>query len=381
MGNEEDWKKLQQWREQKEAEQQIDLERRRRPSKGLKETEEKPDNMMRAAKAVHNLEDVRDVLIQYKDEVKLIFYVILAIIAVVYMYLKFVPDEPDKVIEEEFGQTFEEIGVQEYPDQVSVHTYTSTQYPGINVHVRIERGKIVGDDIAYSLYKYYFEKLDPAVQAKFKIEEKENNEMLTKYKVTYIFDGMNDIDEAIQTVYETRQTLKKDIEDQWWISIESKSKIWIRLNLNAPLKENLEEGKRIYVGELQKRIKEKKVKKEELTEEEKSVTKEMLEQYYRPTVQVLVDGEPLKDREDSYAEAECDRGSYVFFLRTPLLEKLPGVSILDENEIHYRNFAVNGQIYENRGMFYEKDFQEKFGITLEFDYINETVNIVTKPKK
>lgn len=297
MGNEKDWEELNQWREKKEEEQKADLERRKHSARGLKEQEkeEKLDSMILAAKMVHFSKDLGKVIVENKDEAKLSILVIACCILMVWWNIGRVPN-PKKIVKEQYGKDFSYISKEEIATKTTLYTFSSKKYPDLYFHVKLERGEIT-EDVKQSCLKYFFEKLEQPLKEKFTVEMEEKDGMLKNYQLAYIFQDFNEIDEAVETVYQMRQILKKEIGDCDKVYTKSKSDIYLTLfyDQNFDLEQSKEEGKRQYVNALQERINKKKEDDEKITETEKdeSVTAEIIEKYCRPDLAIYINGKTV----------------------------------------------------------------------------------------
>lgn len=208
MGNEEDWKKLQQWQEKKEAEQQLDLERRRVPSKGLKEQQkaEKPDNMIRAAKAVHTTKDVGNTLLQLSNEVKLLIVVCIACFVMILIHAGNVPNA-NKTLESRYAEDFEVVSVVEKDHGAKFYTY-EYKNPKFYFHVLTYGKNCVSEDVKQCWFRTFYEKWDSPLKDKVEIDIQETEDgLIEKYEVRSMFKNFAEMDEAIETLFQVREEI------------------------------------------------------------------------------------------------------------------------------------------------------------------------------
>ncbi len=379
MGKEDDWKELNQWQEQQDQRQKEDLDRRRYPSQGLREeqkAEGKPDMITKLAKLFHLSEDVREVLLKYKDEIKLSIFVVFACIFMIFWNVTTVPDS-DRLVKDRYGKEFKRVSVVETEDKSKLYTYQSKKYPDLQFYVNITRRKNITNDAAQRRMKYFYEKAEPSLKDKFIVEEEVENGIIKKYKLAYIFDGMEEVEEATDNVYKLREVLKKDMQESEFgadtrVYARSTSSVYLTLFYNPrfTLEDEKEDAKRQYVSGVVENIQRGEENPKLLTDLEKFLP-EILEKYMQLDLNIYINGKAIKD------VAKYRDGSYCFSLSKEFLEAIPGTIIQQTGEPHL-TFYFDGQKYINDHMYSEKEFREVFGATFEYDYKNRKVNIVIK---
>ncbi len=391
MGKEEDWKELNQWQEQQDQKQREDLDRRRYPSQGLKEqqkAEGKPDFITRLAKGFHFSEDVRDVLINYKDEIKLSIVVVFICIVMIFWNLSTVRDF-DRALKKKYGNDFKRIAVVELEDKSKLYTYQSKKYPDLQIYCSEDRYKKGWSDVEQRRLQYFFGKVDCSLKDKFTVEAREENGILKTYRIAYIFDGLEEVEEAVETVYEVREILKKDMQESELgentkVYAKSKSDVYLTLFYNPrfTLEEEKEDAKKQYVTGLLENRKRKIKEGKQITEEEKKekFTPEILEKYVQTNLDIYLNGKPVIDtsywRQD-ILKAEYGEKGYRFHLTQDFLEKVPGVTIQQTGD-SYLTFYFDGKKYTNDHWYEEKDIRDAFGATFVYDYENLEVNVIIK---
>jgi len=388
MGNEEDWKKLYQWKEQKEEEQRADLERRKHPTRGMKqqEKEEKSDNLSLLAKGIHFMKELGEVLLTYKDEVRLSIIVVGICMAMVLWNIAVVP-KPERAVEKKYEKDFFCVSEQEIAPKTKLYTYAAKNYPDLYFHVKLEQGSLT-EDVKASALKYFYERLEHPLKEKFMVEMKEENGMLVQYRLCYIFHGIDEVEEAVDAVYEMREILKEEVGETDQIYTRSDSYLFLTLfyDPNLNLEQSKEEGKRQYVSMWQERMNKKKKTGENITEEEKDegITAEILEKYCRQDLAIYIDGKSIMKKTAEGlvpVKAHYAKGQYEYQIEQEILEKIPGVTILENEDVYLCVFQYKGAEYTSNDVRYEEDITNIFDVTFAYDYANAKVNIRTKSIK
>lgn len=388
MGKEEDWKELNQWQEQQEQKQKEDLDRRRYPIQGLKEqqkAEGKTDTITKLAKLFHLSEDAREILIKYKDEIKLSIVVVIGCIFMIFWNIATVPDS-DRLVKNRYGKEFKRISVVEREDKSKLYTYQSKKYPDLQFYVEITRTKDVRNDAAQRRLKYFYEKADLSLKEKFVVETEEENGIIKFYKLAYIFDGMEEVEEAVDTVYKLREVLKKDMLESELgaytrVYARSTSGVYLTLFYNPrfTLEEEKEDAKRQYVSGVIEHINRGEGNTQLIAELEE-FTPEMLSKYMQTDLKICLNGKPLIENArggSRNAIAYHREDGYYFSLTKEFLEAIPGTTIQQTGDA-YLTFYFDGKRYVNDHLYSEKEVRDVFGATFEYDYKNLTVNIVIK---
>lgn len=388
MGKEEDWKELNQWQEQQEQKQKEDLDRRRYPIQGLKEqqkAEGKTDTITKLAKLFHLSEDAREILIKYKDEIKLSIVVVIGCIFMIFWNVTTVPDS-DRLVKDRYGKEFKRVSVVEREDKSKLYTYQSKKYPDLQFNIEITKRKGVRNDAVQRRLKYFYEKADISLKEKFVVEAKEENGMLENYRLVYIFDGLEEVEEAARTVYELRQVLNQDMQI---VEFDESSKVYARstsgiyltlcYNPRFTLEEEKEDAKRQYISGVIEHIN-RGEENAQLIAELEEFTPEMLSKYIQTDLKICLNGKPLIENArggSRNAIAYHREDGYYFSLTKEFLEAIPGTTIQQTGDA-YLTFYFDGKKYVNDHLYSEKEVRDVFGATFEYDYKNLTVNIVIK---
>lgn len=388
MGKEEDWKELNQWQEQQEQKQKEDLDRRRYPIQGLKEqqkAEGKTDTITKLAKLFHLSEDAREILIKYKDEIKLSIVVVIGCIFMIFWNIATVPDS-DRLVKNRYGKEFKRVSVVEREDKSKLYTYQSKKYPDLQFNIEITKRKGVRNDAVQRRLKYFYEKADISLKEKFVVEAKEENGMLENYRLVYIFDGLEEVEEAARTVYELRQVLNQDMQI---VEFDESSKVYARstsgiyltlcYNPRFTLEEEKEDAKRQYISGVIEHIN-RGEENAQLIAELEEFTPEMLSKYMQTDLKICLNGKPLIENArggSRNAIAYHREDGYYFSLTKEFLEAIPGTTIQQTGDA-YLTFYFDGKKYVNDHLYSEKEVRDVFGATFEYDYKNLTVNIVIK---